>query len=136
MNPVEGLAINGKRGERKLGYGTVNFRRRKHPRFNVDLPVEYGRTELSTQHGRASNVSEGGLLLYLPEQMKIGEHLMLKLFLPFDSKLQTTEILVQVAWVDIPLEKDWGLYRTGVRFVDISLDDLNKMRNFLRDLFG
>ena len=133
---MEGLEVNGKGRERKLGYGTVNFQRRKHPRFNVDLPVEYGRTELSTQHGRASNMSEGGLLLYFPEQMKIGEHLMLKLFLPFGSKLQTTEILVQVAWTDMPLEKDWGLYRTGVRFVDISLDDLNKMKNFLRNLLG
>ena len=137
MNSVEGLAINGRREKIKLGYGTVNFQRRKHPRFNVDLPVEYGRTELSTQHGRAFNVSEGGLLLYLPEQMEIGQHLALKLFLLSGSKLQTTEILVQVVWVDIYLlEKEWGDYRTGVRFADISLDDLNKIKNFLRNLLG
>ena len=123
------------KGEKeKTRYGTVNFEKRKHPRFNVDLPVEYGRTELSIQHGRAFNMSEGGLLLYLPEQIEIGQHLALKLFLPSGSKLQTTEILVQVVWVDMRLENEWGDYRTGVRFADISLDDLNDLRNFLRNL--
>ena len=129
-----GLQINGKGEKEKLRYGTVNFEKRKHPRFNVDLPVEYGRTELSIQHGCAFNVSEGGLLLYLPEPIDIGHHLALKLFFPSGSKLQTTEILVQVVWVDIHLEKEWGNYRTGVRFADISLDDLNTIKNFLRNL--
>jgi len=98
--------------------------------------VECGRTELSIQHGRASDMSEGGLLLYLPEQIEIGECLILKLFLPSDSKLQTAEILVQVVWADMLLEKDCGVCRTGVRFADISLDNLNKIKNFLRNLFG
>jgi hypothetical protein len=57
--------------ETKLRYGTVNFEKRKYPRFNLDLPVEYGRTDLFVKHGRAVNASEGGLLLYLPEQMEI-----------------------------------------------------------------
>ena len=96
--------------------------------------MEYGRTDSSIQHGRVFNLSEGGLLLYLPEQIEIGEHLVLKLFLPSGSKLQTGEILVQVAWVDIRLENEWGDYRTGVRFADISQDDLNDLRNFLRSL--
>ena len=120
----------------KPRYGTVNFEKRKHPRFDVDLPVEYGPGELFIQQGRALNMSEGGLLLYLPEQMEVGRHLSLKLFLPFGSKLETIEILVEVAWVDIHLEKDWGDYRTGVRFADISPDGLNKIKNFLRNLLG
>jgi len=56
----------------KARYGTVNFEKRKHPRFSVDLPVEYSRANLSADHGRVMNASEGGLLLYLPEQMEIG----------------------------------------------------------------
>ena len=125
------------KGEKeKPRYGTVNFERRKHPRFNVDLPVEYRRTELSVPHGHAFNGSEEGVLLYLPEQIEIGEHLALKLFLPYGSKLHTTEILVQVVWVDIHLEKEWGDYRTGVRFVDISVEDLIKLKDFLKALSG
>ena len=120
----------------KSRYGTVNFEKRKHPRFSVDLPVEYQRANLSADHGRAMNASEGGLLLYLPEQMEIGSHLRLKLFFTMGSELNSFETLVEVVWVDVHLEKDWGDYRTGVRFAEISTEDMGKLKSFLRSLSG
>lgn len=70
----------------KSHYGIVNFERRKHPRFNINLPVEYYRTNSSlgdegTDTGRALNISEGGLCTYFPERIEIGQQLKLKLFL-------------------------------------------------------
>ena len=115
-------------------YGVVNFEKRKHPRFNVDLPVEYARSSVYVKHGRAINLSEGGLLLYLPEQMEIGQQLTLKLFFPSGTALETIETLVQVVWTEIYLAEDWGDYRTGVYFADISSADLDKLINFLRSL--
>ena len=120
----------------KPRYGTVNFEKRKHPRFSVDLPVEYSRTDLVAEQGRAINASEGGLLLYLPEQMGMGNHLKLKLFFTMGSELNAIETVVEVVWVDMPLEKDRGDYRTGVRFVEISMEDVGKLKNFLRSLSG
>ena len=120
----------------KSRYGTVNFEKRKHPRFNVDLPVEYSRASLFADQGRAINASEGGLLLYLPELVGIRNHLRLKLFFTMGSELNAIETLVEVVWVDIHLEKDWGNYRTGVRFVEISAEDLGGLKNFLRSLSG
>jgi c-di-GMP-binding flagellar brake protein YcgR len=122
--------------EAKSRYGTVNFEKRKYPRFSVDLPVEYSRTELFVEQGRAINASEGGLLLYLPEQMGMGDHLRLKLFFTMGSELNAIETLVEVVWMDIHLGKDWGDYRTGVRFVDISTEDVGKLKNFLKSLSG
>jgi len=116
----------------KPHYGIVNFEKRKHPRFNIDLPIEYTRIGLSIKHGRAVNASEGGLLLYLPEQVEIGQHFVLKLFFPSETALETIETLVQVVWTDIHLGEDWGDYRTGVCFADISSEDLDKLKNFLR----
>jgi c-di-GMP-binding flagellar brake protein YcgR len=120
----------------KSRYGTVNFEKRKHPRFSVDLPVEYRRTDLSADQGRAMNASEGGLLLYLPEQIEVGNHLRLKLFFTMGSELNSIETLVEVVWVDIHLGKDWGDYRTGVRFVEISTEDMGKLKNFLKSLLA
>ncbi len=122
--------------EEQAHYGVVNFEKRGHPRFNVDLPVEYGQTQAGAKEGRVLNASEGGLLLYLPEQMEIGQLFALKLFLPSDSKLETIEAMVEVAWIDIHWQEDWGEYRTGVRFVDITSEDLNKLKDFLRSLLG
>jgi c-di-GMP-binding flagellar brake protein YcgR len=121
--------------ETKLRYGTVNFEKRKHPRFNLDLPIEYSRTDLFVKHGRAVNASEGGLLLYLPEQMEIGQHLEIKVFFTSGSKMNTIETLVQVVWIDIHLGEGWGDYRTGVKFLDISPEDLNKLKNYLRSIY-
>jgi len=121
----------------KHRYGTVNFEKRKHPRFNIDLPIEYYQVDSTTHHnGRAINASEGGLLLYLPEQMEIGQYLTLKLFFTSGSELNTTEMLVKVVWMDIHLGKDWGDYRTGVEFINISPEDMTKLKNFLRSLSG
>jgi len=119
----------------KPRYGTVNFERRKYRRFNIDLPVEYYRID-STVHrnGRATNASEEGLLLYLPEQMEIGQHLTIKLFFTSSREMTAIEMLVTVVWVDIHLEKDWGDYRTGVRSLDISPEDSTKLKNFLESL--
>jgi c-di-GMP-binding flagellar brake protein YcgR len=120
----------------KSRYGTVNFEKRKHPRFSVDLPVEYSQADLFGDQGRAMNASEGGLLLYLPEQIGIGNHLRLKLFFTMGSELNAIETLVEVVWVDVHLGKDWGDHRTGVRFVEISAEDMDKLKSFLRSLSG
>ena len=120
----------------KARYGTVNFEKRRHPRFNVDLPIEYGKADLILKQGRAVNASEGGLLVYLPERMEIGQHLRLKSFFSSGRELKTIETLVQVVWVDIHLGEDWGDYRTGVKFVDISPENLDTLRSFLKSLSG
>ena len=108
--------------------------RRKHPRVNIDLPIKYSRVNLFFRYGRAVNVSEGGLLVYLPEEMGIGQRLALKLFFPspFHSEFNTLETPAQVVWMDVHLRKDraWD-YQTGVRFVDLSQENLNKLKNFL-----
>jgi len=121
--------------ETKPRYGTVNFERRKHPRFNVNLPIDYYRVDSSISHtGKSLNISEGGLLIYFPEGMEIGQHLKLKLFLASGSVMNTIETLVEVVWTDIHPVKDWGDYRTGVRFVNISMEDMEKLKNFLVSL--
>jgi c-di-GMP-binding flagellar brake protein YcgR len=120
----------------KPRYGIVNFERRRHPRFSVDLPIEYTKSDLIVKQGRAVNASEGGLLVYLPERMEIGQHLNLKSFFSSGSELKTIETLVQVVWMDIHLGGDWGDYRTGVRFVDVSPDNLDSLKSFLKNLSG
>jgi c-di-GMP-binding flagellar brake protein YcgR len=120
----------------KSRYGTVNFEKRKHPRFDVNLPIEYVRSDLVANRGEALNASEGGLLLYLPEKMEIEQHLSLKLFFSSGSELKTIETLVKVVWMDIHLGENRGDYRVGVKFVDISPGDLQKLRSFLLSLSG
>jgi c-di-GMP-binding flagellar brake protein YcgR len=121
--------------ENKPRYGTVNFEKRRHPRFSVDLPVEYYRIDSPIGHtGRGLDISEGGLLIYFPEQMDLSQYLRLKLFFSLGSELNAIEALAEVVWMDIHLGETWGDYRCGIRFIDISPEDMSKLKNFLRSL--
>jgi hypothetical protein len=72
---------------------SVDAEKRKHPRFNVDLPIKYGRTQLFLKYARAVNASQGGLLLRLPEEVEIGQHLALKLFFPSHASMLKSKSL-------------------------------------------
>jgi c-di-GMP-binding flagellar brake protein YcgR len=123
--------------ETKPRYGTVNFERRKYPRFNVDLPIEYYRIDSSSGHtSKALNISEGGLLLSFPEQMDIGQYVRLRLFLLLGSELNTIEVLAEVVWTDIHLGESRRDYRCGIKFIDVSPGDMTKLKSFLRNLSG
>ncbi|MGD0916218.1 MAG: PilZ domain-containing protein [Thermodesulfobacteriota bacterium] len=112
--------------------GIVNFERRGYPRFTVDLPIEYYQASSTISHsGRVINASGGGLLVYLPEKMEVGQHLQLKLFFANGSKLNSIEMLTEVVWRDIHLGRDGGDYRYGVRFVDIAAEELDRLKQFL-----
>jgi hypothetical protein len=126
-----------KKGEKesKPRIGVVSFERRKYPRFNVDLPIEYHRIDSPISNaGRAGNISEGGLLIYFPERVEIGQHLKLKLFFTSGSDLHSMEVLGEVVWVDIHLGEGWGDYKSGVKFIDTSQEDMIKLKDFLKRL--
>ena len=113
----------------------TNFERRRYPRFTVDLPLEYCRTDSPVGLvGRAINASEGGLLIYFPERMEIGQQLKIKLYFSSGTELNTLECLVEVVWIDLNLGEGWGDYRSGVKFADISEEDLVRLKTFLKTL--
>jgi len=59
----------------------LDSERRRHPRFNIDLPVKYdSRYHLFSKNGRTINASEGGLLVSLPEEIAVGQRFPLRLF--------------------------------------------------------
>jgi c-di-GMP-binding flagellar brake protein YcgR len=112
-------------------FGTVNFEKRRHPRVSVDLPLEYWRIDtVKSQSGRIADISEGGLLFYISEEIEVGQHLRVRLFLDSCLKLKAIEALVEVVWKDFRFEKE-GNYRIGVKFVEISSEAMEKLRNYL-----
>ncbi len=115
----------------KPRYGIANFERRTYRRFPMRLPIEYYRADSpGNQPGQALDASEGGLQILFPERVEIGQNLKLKLFFSSESQLNAIEMLVQVVWVNIQPVEGEKHYRSGVRFVDISPEDMSKLKNF------
>jgi len=115
----------------KPRYGIANFERRTYRRFPIRLPIEYYRTDLAGhQPGQALDASEGGLQILFPEQVEIGQNLRLKLFFSSESQLNTIEMLVEVVWVNTQLGEGEKHYRSGVRFINISPENMSKLKTF------
>ncbi len=116
--------------------GTVNFEKRKHPRFSANLPVEYRKVENSkSRPAHTGNLGEGGLLLYISEAIEIGQELHLKVYFSSGPKLTSIKARTQVAWKDI-LTEDNASTRIGVKFVDISSEDSLSLREFINNLLA
>ncbi len=110
----------------------TDFENRRYPRFDIHLPIEYYQIKSSITH--TGNISEGGLLIYFPEETDVSQYLRLKLFFSIVSELNTIKVLAEVVWTDNHLRKDRECYPYGVRFVEISPEDDIKLKNFLRSL--
>ena len=121
--------------ETRTHYGVLNLEKRKYPRFGVDSAIEYFPIDSpALSRGRTLNISGGGLMIYLSEQMDISQCLLLRVFFSLGSELNRIELLAEVVWVDMHIDEGWGDYRSGVKFVDISPDDLTKLKGFLKGL--
>ncbi len=112
--------------------GTVNFELRKYPRYSLELPIEYWKTDLPRNHrGRTANISEGGLMLFVSEGIEMGQNLRVRIF--FGSSLASgfIEAQVEVVWRDIHWMSEED-YRIGVKFVDISSEERGKLEDLLK----
>jgi hypothetical protein len=111
---------------------SFNSERRKHPRFSVDLPAEYWRINISrSSRCRTGDVSEGGGLLYLPEKIAVGQNIGVRIFTGTDLQSQSIEALGETAWSDSQCRQKDYYHRAGLKFVDISAENLAQLRDFI-----
>jgi hypothetical protein len=116
----------------KHRFGVAKFEEREHPRFLLNLPVEYyPASSNSRRMGCTGNASEGGLIVYLRKHFKVGDLLKLRLFFASGAGVNTVETLSQVIWTEKLKDAE---YRCGMKFVDISTEDMNKLSSVLKNL--
>ena len=119
----------------KVRYAVANLERRKNARFPIRLPIEYYRANSPiNQTGQTVDASERGLQILLPEPLEIGQTLNMKLFFSSGSTLNSIEVLAEVAWINTQLGEGEKLYRSGVRFVNISPEGMTQLKDFLASL--
>jgi c-di-GMP-binding flagellar brake protein YcgR len=119
-------------GETDSQVEITRFIKRENARFSAILPITYWRSSKSPMDfAYSANISEGGLMLYLPEVFETGQLLRLQLFFaPSSIELKVIESNAQVAWKDSEAKNN-GYYRTGMKFMEISRIDLDRLRRFL-----
>jgi c-di-GMP-binding flagellar brake protein YcgR len=110
----------------------VFIERRKHPRFNGVLPVEYHRSDnAQIRTGHTINISEEGMMILVSNPVEIGEHLEMKLYFSSTLGLITVRATGRVVWTDKKEEKGDGHFRLGVNYVSISPDNIANLKLLL-----
>jgi c-di-GMP-binding flagellar brake protein YcgR len=115
--------------------GVLAIEKRKHPRFSVELPLDYSRVNgKEVLGGMVANASEGGLLVYLPERIEIGTSLRIEIFYVRGLELGTITAVVKVVWSDLAARESWGEHRYGLQFESINEHDFNRLTALLKEV--
>jgi c-di-GMP-binding flagellar brake protein YcgR len=114
--------------------GLLALERRKYPRFNVELPLDYSRTDgEETYGGIVANASEGGILVYLPERIEVGALLKIEIIYVRGLELDTIKATVKVVWSDLTNMENWGEHRYGLQFQSIDEKDFGRLKMILKE---
>jgi c-di-GMP-binding flagellar brake protein YcgR len=98
-----------------------NEERRRHPRFEKDLEVEYNvEKKPRLKRDKTVNISKGGMKLLLDEKLPQGAIIYLKLYIP--EKNRTVEAEAEVVWTkDVEGKHPSGkrFFHSGIKFITI-----------------
>jgi hypothetical protein len=78
---------------------------REHPRFIVDLPFDYSLMDREGEYGGiTTNVSEGGLLVYVSEFIEKGAFLRIVMLSVQGSECHTIKAIAKAVWGDLAVK--------------------------------
>ena len=120
-----------------------NKERRSHPRFIVDLPLEYRDVSDSCLRGAiVVNVSDGGVLIESPRDIPVGTELNITVLFPKGFRLDDLRVVTKIVRKEPYLKEDWQGnqywkgYRYGLEFIQISDEDRWKLNSLLGGRFN
>lgn len=105
--------------------------RRRHPRFAYEASLSYRQLGPNTS-GRVQNLSEGGLMVELPELFPPGTSLDLVVSLGDHSIHAEGEVM----WSQSPSDVSRTSYPHGLKFTRLELPDRLTLAVFIAKVFG
>jgi len=106
--------------------------KRGHPRFHLDLPIEF-RVMNAPHVGGAMivNASETGLLIQSPNGVPAGTKLNIAVLFSEGFELANFEVLAEVVWTKTYLHEGKQAYELGLKFIRILEEDRQKLKHLL-----
>jgi hypothetical protein len=106
--------------------------KRKYPRVLINTPLNFVVTEESKQNpGLVINASETGLLIQTFKDIPIGKKVIIEVLFPKGVKTAKLNAISEIIWKDIYIWDDWEGYQYGLKFIQISDEDYDKLRQIL-----
>src|SRR5512139_1727522 len=114
--------------------GIFIVERRKHPRFDMELPLDYRIEREDRSGGITANAGIGGVLVYLPEAIVVGTLLKIEILFAKGSELNSIKVNAKVVWADLAPKEIWGEYRYGLEFESFQEGDFQKLKKLLKEV--
>jgi len=116
--------------------GIFTAEKRKHLRFLVDLPLNYSCVgDIGIYGGIITNISEGGVLAFIPQRLEIGDLLRIEIIYVRGLELETIRAIAKVVWSDLSSLENSEEGRYGLQFLSIDEKDFIRLKNFLKEIF-
>ena len=116
------------------GEGIFIGERRRHCRFNVELPLDYSVENNDHYAGVTANASRGGLVAYLPDPIVVGTSLNIEIIFARGFELNSIRAKARVIWSNLAANVTWGGYRYGLKFENFQGGDGQKLRALLKEV--
>ncbi len=117
--------------------------RRGHPRFIIDLPLEYRDTDGSCLRGGVlANASEGGFLIEAVRDVPVGTELNIAVLFPKGFELSNFNVVAKIVRKEPYSKEDlkgdpyWKGYQYGLEFIQILEEDRWKLDLLLGDRYN
>jgi c-di-GMP-binding flagellar brake protein YcgR len=138
MSPRKYLtAVRRKKGKEKSRSkeGIFIVERRKHPRIRVELPLDYSLVDGEETHGGLiADISEGGLLVYLPEALKLETLLRIQILFVKGMELNSIKAIAKIVWSDLATKTISEENRYGLEFQSFIEGNLQKLKTILKEV--
>jgi hypothetical protein len=105
--------------------------RRKHPRRDIKLVLEYWEAHGTCHEGLVCNLSETGLLIHFTHDIPIGGRLNVRIYFSDGSKLGNFQGIARVVWKQPHCESGSVGYKCGLEFIFLTLENQRKLIELL-----
>lgn len=116
----------------------VNYYRdiRRHPRYILELPVEYRMVNTLEVHaGMVINVSQSGLLIHSGRDLPAGTSMNVAVMFFKGFELTNIDAIAEIVWKSICCEEKWKGFEYGLEIIQMKEEELLKLKELLKGQF-
>jgi c-di-GMP-binding flagellar brake protein YcgR len=121
--------------EPEMRRGIVLFESRKFPREHIEIPLLYAiREEDENYTHQMEDTIDGGILIYVKDNLPIGMNLDVEIFPPEYCGLQSIKAITQIVWTQLQGAKDGDEYEYGLKFICMDGNNILRLKKLLKYL--
>lgn len=120
--------------DNELRKGIVLYESKKFPREYIEIPLLYSIRDDVDYPDRVGEFIEGGILVYVKDNLDIGTNLDIEIFPPEYFGLKSIKAVTQIVWTQLQATNDEEEHEYGLKFMSMDSSNILRLRKLLNHL--